>query len=126
MEAPVPASALIHSATLVSAGVYVILRFYTIFELSNYSITIISVLSSLTALYGGVCAVFQSDLKKILAYSTISHCGFLMLSTTFGAPEITIFYLYVHGFFKATAFLCVGNVIRVCLNYQDFHKMGVL
>ena len=126
MEAPVPASALIHSATLVSAGVYIILRFFYIFEQSEYAMIIVIVGGSLTAFYGGYSATFQSDLKKILAYSTISHCGFLILSLAFKLPELTVFYLYVHGFFKATAFLCVGNIIRVCHNYQDFKEMGML
>src|SRR5579883_1804964 len=126
MEAPVPASALIHSATLVSAGLFLFLRFSNFFELSSITFYLIPVFGSLTAFYGGVGAMFQSDGKKILAYSTISHCGFLMVSFTSFQPEFTLFYLYVHGFFKAGIFLCVGNIIRFSKNYQDFRKAGLL
>jgi len=124
MEAPVPASALIHSATLVSAGIYLILRLSFLFELSWFSYHIILIFGSITALYGSVCAGYQSDVKRILAYSTISHCGFLMVTIVSHIPQFTIFYLYVHGFFKATVFLCAGNLIRISKNYQDFRRMG--
>lgn len=83
MEAPVPASALIHSATLVSAGLFLLLRFNVLFELSNYIIFVIILVSAVTSLYGGLVAMFQSDVKRILAYSTISHCGFLIVSFFF-------------------------------------------
>ena len=124
MEAPAPASALIHSATLVSAGVFLILRLMPLFELSLYSFHLLALIGSFTAFFGGCCAMYQSDIKRILAYSTISHCGFLMVTCTTRVPEITIFYLYVHGFFKAAVFLCIGNIIRFSQNYQDFKKMG--
>lgn len=126
MEAPVPASALIHSATLVSAGLFLLIRFYPLFELTNYIIYLIVLISALTSFYGGLAAMFQSDTKRILAYSTISHCGFLIVSFFFFSSEITLFYLYVHGFFKAGVFLCVGNLIRFNSNYQDFRRMGGL
>lgn len=124
MEAPVPASALIHSATLVSAGIYLLLRFNPILGLSLYGLYFLAFIGSFTAFYGGFVASYQTDIKRILAYSTISHCGFLVVSCVFCAPEYTILYLYVHGFFKAASFLCVGNVIRFCLNYQDIRYMG--
>jgi len=124
MEAPVPASSLIHSATLVSAGIFLILRFYPLFELSFYGFFILPIIGSLTAAYGGVVGAYQADIKRILAYSTISHCGFLMLLTAFFINEYVILYLYIHGFFKASVFMCVGNVIRISKNYQDFRRMG--
>ena len=124
MEAPVPASALIHSATLVSAGVFVLLRLTPLFEYSLYSYYIVPIVGSFTAFFGGLCSVYQSDIKKILAYSTISHCGFLMVCYSTYIPEFTVLYLYIHGFFKAAVFLCVGNIIRFSRNYQDFRKMG--
>jgi len=124
MEAPVPASALIHSATLVSAGVYLLLRFTPMFELSEYSLSVVAIVGSVTAFYGGFTSMFQSDAKRILAYSTISHCGFLMVIYSTGVIEYTILYLYVHGFFKAATFLCVGNIIRFSRNTQDFKRMG--
>jgi NADH:ubiquinone oxidoreductase subunit 5 (subunit L)/multisubunit Na+/H+ antiporter MnhA subunit len=126
MEAPVPASSLIHSATLVSAGVYLILRFNFIFDCTQYGKFIIPLVGSLTAAYGGVCAAAQSDIKKTLAYSTISHCGFLMVLCSTEMNEFTILYLYVHGFFKAGVFMCVGNVLRITRGYQDTRRMGGL
>ena len=126
MEAPVPASSLIHSATLVSAGVYLILRFNFIFDSTEFIKVIIPVVGSLTAAYGGVCAIAQSDIKKTLAYSTISHCGFLMVLCSTEMNEFTILYLYVHGFFKAGVFMCVGNVLRITRGYQDTRRMGGL
>lgn len=125
MEAPVPASALIHSATLVSAGVFLLLRFTPLFEISTYAFYVIPAVGSFTAFFGGICACYQSDIKRILAYSTISHCGFLMVSYSLSVPEYTILYLYVHGFFKAAVFLCAGNIIRFSRNYQDFRRMGL-
>lgn len=125
MEAPVPASALIHSATLVSAGVFLLLRFSPLFEISTYALYVIPFIGSFTAFFGGICAAYQSDIKRILAYSTISHCGFLMVSYSISVPEYTILYLYIHGFFKAAVFLCAGNIIRFSRNYQDFKRMGL-
>lgn len=124
MEAPVPASALIHSATLVSAGVYLILRFYSILELSTIFHYILPFIGASTAFLGGVSAIFQTDLKKILAYSTISHCGFLMFLCNFGNFKFVILYLFIHGFFKAAAFLCVGNIIHFSKNFQDLRRSG--
>lgn len=124
MEAPVPASALIHSATLVSAGVFLILRFYSVFELSYFSYYIISIIGAVTAFLGGFISMHQSDTKKILAYSTISHCGFLMVVASSGLLEYCVLYLYIHGFFKAAVFMCVGNVNRFNKGVQDFKKMG--
>lgn len=125
MEAPVPASSLIHSATLVSAGVFLVVRFFPLFENSFYAFFILPFIGSLTAAYGGIVGAYQSDIKRILAYSTISHCGFLMLLTSFCINEYVIIYLYIHGFFKASVFMCVGNVIRISKNYQDFRRMGL-
>lgn len=125
MEAPVPASALIHSATLVSAGIFLLLRFSPLFELSFFSYYIIGIMGSITAFYGGFSSMFQSDTKKILAYSTISHCGFLMVIYTTGVVEYVLLYLYIHGFFKAAVFMCVGNVNRLSKNNQDFKRMGM-
>lgn len=126
MEAPVPASALIHSATLVSAGIYLILRFNFLFDYSHIFKIVVPLLGSITAAYGGICAVLQTDLKKTLAYSTISHCGFLVILCSTEVNEFVILYLYTHGFFKAILFMCVGNVLRVSVGYQDSRRMGGL
>lgn len=124
MEAPVPASALIHSATLVSAGIFLILRFYPLFELVPFIKNCILLSGSFTAFFGGLCSVFQTDVKRLLAYSTISHCGVLMFLTFFKNPDLVIIYLYVHGFFKAIIFMCMGHVIRFGNNHQDMRRMG--
>ena len=124
MEAPVPASALIHSATLVSAGIFLIVRLYPLFEISEFTKLLLVITGPVTACYGGLVASAQSDLKKILAYSTISHCGFLVYLSAIGSLKYTLIYLYVHGFSKAGAFLCVGNIIRFAKGYQDFRRMG--
>jgi NADH-quinone oxidoreductase subunit L len=126
MEAPAPASALIHSATLVSAGLFLVLRFYPLCQQSWFFAYMTPVIGVFTAWYGGSVAYFQNDLKKILAYSTISHCGFLMALSAFSPVEYTLLYLYVHGFFKALAFLCVGNVLRFGKGYQDVRRLGQL
>lgn len=125
MEAPVPASALIHSATLVSAGIYLLLRFSKFMDMSTFCYVVVPLIGSFTAFIGGFISMYQSDVKRTLAYSTISHCGFLMLISVFFSPEYVVLYLYVHGFFKAAVFLCVGNVIRFSKNYQDFRRMGM-
>lgn len=124
MEAPVPASALIHSATLVSAGLYLLLRFGVL--LASHSLTdFIMVIGSVTAAYGGVVSASQTDMKKLLAYSTISHCGFLFVTVGLGSYFVTVIYLFLHGLFKASTFFCSGSFIRVA-NSQDTRQMGSL
>lgn len=125
MDAPVPASALIHSATLVSAGIYLLLRFLDVIILSGVS-HYLCVIGAVTAVYGGVVAGTQTDLKRALAYSTISHCGFLFVATIVGGSEIALLYLFLHGFYKALSFICAGEAIRVSMGYQDLNKMGGL
>ena len=123
MEAPVPASALIHSATLVSAGIYVMLRYSTLLLNSNL-IYVFILISAFTAFYGSIISSFQTDIKKVLAYSTISHCGFLMFSITLNNPHITVLYLYGHGLYKSLSFIGAGNLIQYANNYQDVRKMS--
>lgn len=122
MEAPVPASSLIHSATLVSAGIFILSKFNTLFLVMGWSPTL-ALIGSITAAYGGVVSAAQTDLKKLLAYSTMSHCGFLWVLACSGDFYITIFYLFLHGLFKASSFYCAGSFIR---NYgsQDSRLMG--
>lgn len=122
MEAPVPASALIHSATLVSAGIYLLLKFQLIFMLTGL-MPAIFLLGSVTACYGGIVAASQSDVKKLLAYSTISHCGFIYVSISLNNFLLSIVYLYLHGLFKAVTFFCVGSLIKYN-NTQDMRYMG--
>jgi NADH:ubiquinone oxidoreductase subunit 5 (subunit L)/multisubunit Na+/H+ antiporter MnhA subunit len=124
MEAPVPASALIHSATLVSAGIYLLLRFTPIVTLNNLQILAI-IIGSITAAYGGLVSASQTDMKKLLAYSTISHCGFLFVTIGTEVYTTVIIYLFLHGLFKALTFFCAGSFIRVA-GSQDTRFMGAL
>jgi NADH-quinone oxidoreductase subunit L len=124
MEAPVPASALIHSATLVSAGVYLLLRFTPLVTSTNLQIAAL-VVGSVTAAYGGVVSASQTDMKKLLAYSTISHCGFLFVTIGTQFYYASIIYLFLHGLFKASTFFCAGSFIRVA-GSQDTRNMGNL
>lgn len=124
MEAPVPASSLIHSATLVSAGIFLILKLQIIFIVTN-TLFILFVLGGITACYGGIIAASQSDVKRLLAYSTISHCGFIIASISFNNLIVTVVYLYLHGLYKAVTFFCVGSLIKYN-NTQDTRMMGAL
>ena len=123
MEAPVPASSLIHSATLVSAGIYLLLKFQLLFSI-NGLFKFIFVLGSFTACYGGLIAASQSDMKKLLAYSTISHCGFIVASISLNNFLVTVVYLYLHGLFKALTFFCAGSIIKFN-GTQDTRQMGM-
>jgi len=123
MEAPIPASALIHSATLVSAGIYLLLRFQFLL-IDSYSFLFVGLLGSFTAIYGSVVSSSQTDAKKLLAYSTISHCGFLFVTVYLSNIQLTLVYLYLHGLFKALTFFCVGNLVKVAKGNQDTRKMG--
>ena len=125
MDAPVPASALIHSATLVSAGVYLLLRFNDILLVCNL-LPLVVLIGSITAGYGGVVAAAQTDLKRALAYSTISHCGFLFVCAGMGNVTVTLLYLLLHGLFKALSFMCAGEAIRAGAGYQDINRSGGL
>ena len=122
MEAPVPASSLIHSATLVSAGIFLLLRFNVLLVESGLQ-NLVILIGSLTAAYGAVVSASQTDVKKLLAYSTMSHCGFLFALTGMGDPYITVIYLILHGIFKAMTFYCVGSFIRL-YGTQDSRLMG--
>lgn len=123
MEAPVPASALIHSATLVSAGIFLMGRNEVLTCMSEISAFML-VWCSLTSLYGGVVAAYQTDLKKILAYSTISHCGFLFILVVYNNFWVLALYLHLHGWFKSYSFMAAGNIISKYRGYQDYRRMG--
>jgi len=124
MEAPVPASALIHSATLVSAGVYLLLRFTPLIVLAQFQ-GIILLTGAVTAAYGGLISASQTDMKKLLAYSTVSHCGFLFVTIGTEFYFTSVIYLFLHGLFKASTFFCAGSFIRVA-GSQDTRNMGAL
>jgi len=126
MAGPTPVSALIHAATMVTAGVYLMARMAPLFSLAPTVMATTAVIGGVTAFYGASCALAQRDLKRILAYSTISQIGFLMLGIGSGAITAATFHLLVHAFFKALLFLGAGCVITALHHEQDIFRMGGL
>lgn len=126
MSGPTPVSALIHAATMVTAGVYMIARLNPLFELSPVALNVIAHTGALTALFAGSIAIAQTDIKKVLAYSTVSQLGFMFLACGVGAYQTAVFHLMTHAFFKALLFLGSGSVIHACSGEQDMTKMGGL
>ena len=125
MEGPTPASALIHAATMVAAGVYLVARSYAIFDAGNFSLQFVSYIGIITAFLAASIALVQNDIKKILAYSTISQLGFMMAALGVGGYTAGVFHLMTHAFFKALLFLCAGAVIHNT-GAQDIRQMGGL
>ncbi len=126
MAGPTPVSALIHAATMVTAGIYMIARSNLLFVLSPVTMTVISVIGITTALMAGSIAMLQNDIKKILAYSTVSQLGFMFVALGAGAFSGAMFHLTTHAFFKALLFLAAGSVIHALHGEQDIRKMGGL
>jgi NADH-quinone oxidoreductase subunit L len=126
MEGPTPVSALIHAATMVAAGVFLVARVYPLMEVSNGALTVVTWVGALTAIFGALVAVAQTDIKRILAYSTVSQLGYMMLGLGTGGVGIAMFHLITHAFFKALLFLGAGSVIHGCHGEQDIRKMGGL
>ncbi|MBI4197404.1 MAG: NADH-quinone oxidoreductase subunit L [Deltaproteobacteria bacterium] len=126
MAGPTPVSALIHAATMVTAGVYMIGRLNFLYSMSPEALTIVAVIGFLTAAFAAVIAFAQNDIKKVLAYSTISQLGFMFGAMGVGAYVAGIFHLVTHAFFKACLFLGSGSVIHACSGEQDMRKMGDL
>ncbi len=126
MEGPTPVSALIHAATMVTAGVYMVARSAPLFELAPVSLTVVAWIGGLTAVFAGTIALVQNDIKRIVAYSTISALGYMFLGCGVGAYAAAIFHLGTHAFFKALLFLGSGSVIHGLSGEQDIRKMGAL
>src|SRR5580704_4666742 len=126
MAGPTPVSALIHAATMVTAGVYLIARTHGLFELAPFSLEAVGVIGALTLLLASCAALVQSDIKRILAYSTMSQIGYMFLALGSAAWSASIFHLMTHAFFKALLFLTAGAVILACHHEQDIFKMGGL
>lgn len=124
MAGPTPVSALIHAATMVAAGVFFMVRIF--FLLTPEVLTTMLWLCAGMAALGGLCALGQTDIKKSLAYSTLSHLGFMGAAIGLGLPEIALLHMAMHAFFKATLFLCSGSIIHACHHEQDMTKMGGL
>ncbi len=126
MAGPTPVSALIHAATMVTAGVYLVARLNFLFVLAPWASMTVAVLGALTALFAATLALAQNDIKKVLAYSTISQLGFMFLGAGVSAYGAGLFHLITHGFFKACLFLAAGSIIHVLKGEQDIRKMGGL
>ncbi len=126
MAGPTPVSALIHAATMVTAGIYLVVRLNPLFAASEIVLFVIGVVGALTALIGASTALVQRDIKKVLAYSTVSQLGYMFLALGSGAFAAAIFHLITHAFFKGLLFLGAGSVIHGMHHEQDMHKMGGL
>jgi NADH-quinone oxidoreductase subunit L len=126
MEGPTPVSALIHAATMVTAGVYLVVRTHPLFEASEVALVVVAVVGVVTALYAGLSALGQDDLKRVLAYSTMSQLGYMFLAAGVGAYAVAIFHLVAHAFFKALLFLSAGSVMHATDGVIDMPRLGGL
>jgi len=126
MEGPTPVSALIHAATMVTAGVYMVARCHKLFEMAPLSLEIVAWVGGLTALFAASIGLVQTDIKRVLAYSTISQLGYMFVGVGVGAYAAGVFHLVTHAFFKALLFLGAGSVIHGLSGEQDLRKMGGL
>ena len=126
MEGPTPVSALIHAATMVAAGVYIVARAHVLYELAPAAMAAVAVVGAVTAFYSATIGLVQTDIKKVLAYSTISQLGYMFLGCGVGAFAAGIFHLMTHAFFKALLFLAAGSVIHTMGGEQDMRRMGGL
>jgi len=126
MEGPTPVSALIHAATMVTAGVYMVARCHTLFDRSPYALAVVAVIGAATAIFAASIGMVQHDIKRVLAYSTVSQLGYMFLACGVGAYAAGIFHLLTHAFFKALLFLAAGSVIHALGGEQDMRNMGGL
>jgi NADH-quinone oxidoreductase subunit L len=126
MEGPTPVSALIHAATMVTAGVYMVARMNLVYSLSSTATNIVAIVGALTAIFAATMALTQNDIKRVLAYSTISQLGYMFIACGVGAYSAGIFHLYTHAFFKSLLFLAAGSVMHALSGELDMRKMGGL
>jgi NADH-quinone oxidoreductase subunit L len=126
MEGPTPVSALIHAATMVTAGVYMIVRSHTLFDRSPFALGVVAIIGAATALFAATVGIVQTDIKRVLAYSTISQLGYMFLACGAAAYSAAIFHLVTHAFFKGLLFLAAGSVIHAIGGEQDMRAMGGL
>ncbi len=126
MEGPTPVSALIHAATMVTAGIYMVSRSHMIFERAPIALTVVAIIGTLTAFFAATVGIAQTDIKKVLAYSTVSQLGYMFMACGVGAFSAGIFHLMTHAFFKGLLFLGAGSVIHAVGGEQDMRKMGGL
>jgi NADH-quinone oxidoreductase subunit L len=126
MEGPTPISALIHAATMVTAGIFMVSRMSPIFELSDVALTVVMVIGAITAIFMGLLGIVQNDIKRVVAYSTLSQLGYMTVALGVSAYSVAIFHLMTHAFFKALLFLAAGSVIVALHHEQDIRNMGAL
>jgi NADH-quinone oxidoreductase subunit L len=126
MEGPTPVSALIHAATMVTAGVYMVSRSHVIFERAPIALSVVAIVGTLTAFFAATIGLAQTDIKKVLAYSTVSQLGYMFMACGVGAFSAGIFHLMTHAFFKGLLFLAAGSVIHAVGGEQDMRRMGGL
>src|SRR4030088_571042 len=126
MEGPTPVSALIHAATMVTAGVYLVGRMAPIYDIAIYAHGTVAIIGAVTALFAATIALVQVDIKRVLAYSTMSQIGYMFLAVGIGAYSAGFFHLLAHAFFKALLFMAAGNVIHAMKDEQDMRKYGGL
>jgi NADH-quinone oxidoreductase subunit L len=126
MEGPTPVSALIHAATMVTAGIYMVARCHVLFDRSPYALGVIAIIGAATALFAATVGIVQHDIKRVLAYSTVSQLGYMFMACGVGAYEAGVFHLMTHAFFKALLFLAAGSVIHALSGQQDMRVMGGL
>ena len=126
MEGPTPISALIHAATMVTAGIFLVARMSPLYELSETALSVIIVIGATTAIFMALVGLVQNDIKRVVAYSTLSQLGYMTVALGASAYEVAIFHLGTHAFFKALLFLCAGSVIIAMHHEQDMRKMGGL
>jgi len=126
MEGPTPISALIHAATMVTAGIFMVARMSPMFELSETALTFVLVIGTITAFFMGLLGLVQNDIKRVIAYSTLSQLGYMTVALGVSAYSAAIFHLVTHAFFKALLFLAAGSVIMAMHHEQDMRKMGGL
>ncbi len=124
MEGPTPVSALIHAATMVTAGVFLVVRCSPIFEYSQVALNLVTIVGMITAMFAASIALVQNDIKKIVAYSTCSQLGYMFFAAGVGAYHVAMFHLFTHAFFKALLFLGAGSVIHAFKDEQDIRNMG--
>jgi NADH-quinone oxidoreductase subunit L len=126
MEGPTPISALIHAATMVTAGIFMVSRMSPLFELSDTALSFVIVVGAITTLFMALIAIVQTDVKRVVAYSTLSQLGYMTMALGASAYSVAIFHLMTHAFFKAVLFLGAGSVIIAMHHEQDMRKMGGL
>jgi len=126
MEGPTPVSALLHAATMVTAGVFVLIRCSFIFSCSSFVLLLVVLMGSITTFFAAVIGCFQNDIKKIVAYSTCSQLGYMVLACGLCEYSLALFHLFNHAFFKALLFLGAGSIIHAMADEQDLRRLGGL